>query len=320
MKPTPEQQRIIDHPLEPLRVTAGAGTGKTSTMALRLAAKVSGGEVEPERTLGITFTNKAAEELADRVRRDLAGHVDPGREVEVTTYHGFAFGLVREFGPFVGIPRSVRVVTPGYVRQLLRDAIVAEHRAHLDLTRIGTVVDRLLSLSSSLGDHLLAPADYAAAGTGAHASERGEIASILETFANRKRALGVVDYADLVTAAHSIVDAHPDVRDRIRDRYDLVLLDEYQDTNAGQRMLLLSIFGSGFPITAVGDSDQTIYEWRGASPQNFEEFPTHFPMADGTPATSLDLSLSWRSGRRIVDLANAVLAIPGIASFNTMLK
>jgi DNA helicase-2/ATP-dependent DNA helicase PcrA len=306
--PTREQQRIIDHPLEPLRVTAGAGTGKTSTMALRLAAKIVSGELEPERALGITFTNKAAEELADRVRRDLGGHVDPGREVEVTTYHGFAFGLVREFGPFVGIPRSVRIVTPGYVRQLLRDAIVADDRQHLDLTKIGTVVDRLLSLSSSLGDHLLSPTDFAGSGTEDLAAERAEIATILTSFATRKRELGVVDFADLVTAAHTIVQQHPSVAERITSRYDLVLLDEYQDTNAGQRTLLLALFGFGFPITAVGDSDQTIYEWRGASPQNFEDFPKHFPTADGTSAPSLDLSMSWRSGRHIVDIANAVRA------------
>jgi DNA helicase-2/ATP-dependent DNA helicase PcrA len=304
--PTPQQRAIIDHPLEPLRVTAGAGTGKTTTMALRLASKVGSGEVEPDRTLGITFTNKAAEELADRVRREIGDAVEPGREVEVTTYHGFAFGVVREFGPLVGIPRSARLVTPGYVRQLLRDAVVEEPRDHLDLTKLGRVVDGLLGLSSTLGDHLLGPNSLTEVGAPDLREDRAEIARILLSFDARKRDLGVVDYADLVKIAHAIVVDHPDVADRIRARYELVLLDEYQDTNAGQRALLLALFGDGFPITAVGDSDQTIYEWRGASPQNFEEFPRHFPRSDGRPATSLDLAVSWRSGHRIVGLANAV--------------
>ena len=308
MRPTPQQRAIIDHPLEPLRVTAGAGTGKTTTMARRLAEKVRRGEVDPERTLGITFTNKAAEELAEDIRRELSSESEEGREVEVTTYHGFAFGIVREFGPLIGVPRSVRVVTPGYVRQLLRDAMGAERREHIDLTQAGRGVDGLLSLSSALGDHLLEPKDLIGVGPPDLHEARAEIARILALFEDRKRESGVVDYADLVRAAHTIVTRHTDVATRIRNRYGLVLLDEYQDTNPGQRELLLEIFGGGFPVTAVGDSDQTIYEWRGASPENFESFPRHFARSDGTDAPSRDLATSWRSGGRIVEVANRVRA------------
>ena len=305
-EPTPQQRDIIGFPLLPLRVTAGAGTGKTTTMAMRLAEKVRSGAVAAERTLGITFTNKAAQELAEGITEELGADGQPGREVEVTTYHGFAFGLVREFGPFAGITRSVRIVTPGYVRQLLRDALGAAPRRHLDLTRAGPVVDRLLSLSSALGDHLLDPAALADEGTAELSPTRHEIAAVLTEFSDQKQRLGVVDYGDLVTAAQRIVTTHPEIATRIRSRYDLVLLDEYQDTSPGQRELLLALFGNGFPVTAVGDSDQTIYEWRGASPENFEAFPDHFHNTDGTAAASLVLSASWRSGQRILDVANAV--------------
>ncbi len=306
MKPTPQQRAIIEFPLEPLRVTAGAGTGKTTTMAWRLAEKVNSGAVDPGQTLGITFTNKAAGELTERIRVHLGSGATDGRDVEVTTYHGFAYGLIREFGPLVGVPRSVRLVTPGYVRQLLRDSMGSEPREFLDLTQAGRVVDRLLALSSTLGDHLRLPADLHTAGIEELGPARREIGVILTEFSRRKRELGVVDFADLVTAAHAIVTRHPEVADRIRNRYRLVLLDEYQDTNPGQREMLLAIFGGGFPVTAVGDSDQTIYEWRGASPQNFERFPEHFANADGTPAASLELATSWRSGSSIVELANMV--------------
>ncbi len=306
LTPTPEQRAIIEYPLLPLRVTAGAGTGKTTTMAMRLAEKVRSGAVMAERTLGITFTNKAAEELAEGVRRELGSEGDLGHEVEVATYHGFAFGLVREFGPFVGISRSVRVVTPGYVRQLLRDALGAAPREHLDLTKAGPVVDRLLSFSSELGDHLLEPEAIAGVGIADLQPTRQEISEVLRAFTKRKGELGVLDYSALITTAHRIVTTHPEIAARVRSRYDLVLLDEYQDTNPGQRELLLAIFGDGFPVTAVGDSDQTIYQWRGASPENFEAFPDHFRDSSGSVATSLALSMSWRSGRRIVDVANEV--------------
>jgi len=313
VEPTAHQQVIIDHPLEPLRVTAGAGTGKTTTISKRLAALVAGPDVAPERTLGITFTNKAAYELGEAIRAEL-DTTSPEGEVEVTTYHGFAFGIVTEFGPLLGIPRTVRIATPGYVRQLLRDALGATEREHLDLTNPGGIVDRLLGLSSSLGDHLLSPNALMDASPAELRAERAEIATVLDTFAKRKRDLGVVDYADLVTLAHRIVTDHEEIGQRIRSRYQLVLLDEYQDTNPGQRELLRVLFGDGFPITAVGDSDQTIYEWRGASTQNFENFPDDFPNATGEPAASLVLPTCWRSGHTIIGVANAVrdqLTSPG---------
>ena len=306
LSPTPEQRDIIEYPLLPLRVTAGAGTGKTTTMAMRLASKVRAGAVAAERTLGITFTNKAAEELADGVRRELTVESESEPEVEVVTYHGFAFGLVREFGPLVGFSQSVRVVTPGYVRQLLRDALGAAPRRHLDLTAPRPIIDRLLSLSSTLGDHLLDPGAIADVGTDDLRPTRREISEVLKAFVVRKGKLGVVDFGELVTAAHRMVAEHPEIAARIRSRYDLVLLDEYQDTNPGQRELLLALFGDGFPVTAVGDSDQTIYEWRGASPENFAAFPDHFRDADGSVAKSLALSTSWRSGQLIVDVANEI--------------
>ncbi len=305
--PSPEQQEVIEYPLEPLRVAAGAGSGKTGTMALRLAHFVTTGVVEPEEALGITFTNKAAGELADRLRRTLPEAAAEGREVEVTTYHGFAHGLLREFGSLVGTARDVRIVTPGYTRQLMRDAIAdAESRPLLDLTQAGKVVDRVARLASTLGDHLLGVDALFHDAKDDVSRERNALTEVLASYEKRKRALGVVDFADLVTLAHRLVTENPGLAKRIRDRYRIVLLDEYQDTNPGQRELLRTIFGGGFPVTAVGDTDQTIYEWRGASPHNFASFPEHFPQADGKPAGSRNLAVTWRSDREIVAVANMV--------------
>ncbi|MCJ7727016.1 MAG: ATP-dependent helicase, partial [Acidimicrobiia bacterium] len=111
---------------------------------------------------------------------------------------------------------------------------------------------------------------------------------------------------DLISAAHHLVTAHPEIAQRVRSRYRVVLLDEYQDTNPAQREMLRAVFGEGFPVTAVGDADQTIYEWRGASLQNFADFPRHFPSADGTEAETLHLTLNRRSTKRVIDLANRV--------------
>jgi len=306
--PTPEQQRVIDHPLEPLRVTAGAGTGKTTTMALRLAGLIRREGLEPEEALGVTFTNKAAEELADRLRTHLGDLAAEGRQAEVTTYHGFAHALLAEFGPLVGVERGVAIIAPGQARQLLRDALGAAPRRLLDLTSSGARVAELAALAGQLGDHLLPPTALTGgdAAPDEVAARRAEMADALSAYAARKRRLGVVDYADLIALAHRLLVAHPAIAERVRARYRVVLLDEYQDTNPAQREVLRLIFGGGFPVTAVGDADQTIYEWRGASRQNFEDFPRHFPRADATPAETLCLAQNRRSGRRIVGLANLV--------------
>jgi DNA helicase II / ATP-dependent DNA helicase PcrA len=303
--PTVEQQRIIDQPLAPLRVAAGAGTGKTTTIALRLASLVLRDRIEPETALGITFTNKAAEELSDRLRVQLPELAHEGREVEVTTYHGFAHKILAEFGPMVGMRRDVSVIGPGYQRQLLRDALAATPTVTLDLTSPARRVDELATLSSRLGDHLRSPADLSSfPATGDVADTRREMARVLDHYAELKQRLGVVDYSDLIRVAHEIVSGRS-IAQRIRDRYRLVLLDEYQDTNPAQRELLLRLFGDGFPVTAVGDPDQTIYEWRGASLENFSQFPSHFSIG-GKPAPTLTLGLNRRSDRRIVKAANLV--------------
>jgi DNA helicase-2/ATP-dependent DNA helicase PcrA len=305
--PTPEQQAVADYPLRPLRVTAGAGTGKTTTMALRLASLIRREGIAPEEALGITFTNKAAEELADRLRLHLPELADAGRQVEVNTYHGFAYGLLAEFGSLVGVERGAGVITPGYTRQLLREALGAAPRRALDLTSPGARVGELGALAGRLGDHLCRPADLIADDPGDEvALTRDEMAEVLGGYAERKRQLGLVDYADMIALGHRLLAEHPEVAERLRARYRVVLLDEYQDTNPAQREVLRRLFGAGFPVTAVGDPDQTIYEWRGASLENFAAFPIHFPEADGTPAATLALSHNRRSGQRIIALANLV--------------
>jgi len=304
--PTPEQQAIVEYPLLPLRVVAGAGTGKTTTIVHRLAHLVTGG-LSPERAIGVTFTNKAAEELAVRLRDVLPELAAAGREVEVTTYHGFAYGILQEFGAVIGIERDSEVIGPGYVRQLLHDAIAAGSYDALDLTWVPTRVDDAVSLAGQLAGNLRTADDLLADLDGDPTDvdrQRHELASVIKRYDTAKHDLGVLDYGDLIHLSHRLLSQHPDIATRLRARYDVVLLDEYQDTDPAQRELLRLVFGDGFPVTAVGDTDQTIYEWRGASLTNFDEFPRHFPAADGTPACTLPLTENRRSGAAILSAAH----------------
>ena len=307
--PTPEQQAILDLGLTSIRVRAGAGTGKTTTVALVISNLVASHGIEPEQILGITFTNKAAAELAERVSSLLPGSVDPARQVEVHTYHGFAAQVLGEYGPLSGVDTRRGIITPTFGRQLIRDVFYHEPYELLDITYTGNM-DRIRRLGDQLGDHLLAPEDVIRAAAIHDGDEiwaqRVEMARTLVGYNRAKAELGVVDYSDLVTMSTRILQDNPPLATMIRDRYRVLVLDEYQDTNPAQRVLITTIFGDGFPVIAVGDEDQTIYEWRGASAQNFEDFINHFPTADGSPAHDRSLTLNRRSGEAILAVANDI--------------
>ena len=303
--PSPEQQAILDLGLTSVKVRAGAGTGKTTTVAMVIANLISRHGVEPEQVLGITFTNKAASELSDRVRSTI-GVIDPGHQAEVHTYHGFAAQVLSEFGALAGVDTRAKVITPTFSRQLLSEIFYSRGFEHLDQTQTRTL-DRIRRLGDRIGDHLLTADDLLAIeGDDPVSAGRREMATVLVGYDGEKRRLGVVDFADLVTLSTGIVSEHPELARVIRDRYRVVVLDEYQDTNPAQRTLLMEIFGGGFPVIAVGDEDQTIYEWRGASAENFEQFGNHFPSPEGKPAHLRGLTLNRRSTQKILDVANQV--------------
>ncbi len=305
IEPSAEQKAILDLGLTSIKVRAGAGTGKTTTVAMVIANLVANHDVEPEQVLGMTFTNKAAGELADRVRQMIGGD-EPGRQAEVHTYHGFAAQILAEFAPLAGVDKRVRVITPTFARQLLEDAFRHQTYKHLDITWRGSL-EPILKLGDRLGDHLKTPDEILRSEPRGEIQEkRFEMAEVLSRYNEDKRQLGVVDYSDLIILAAGIVAQHPHLAEMIRGRYRVVVLDEYQDTNPAQRVLLEAIFGNGFPVIAVGDEDQTIYEWRGASTENFEKFEEQFRTPEGGPAHLLGLTLNRRSTQPILDIANSV--------------
>lgn len=307
--PSREQQDVLDLGLDSIRIRAGAGTGKTTTVAMVIANLVENHDVDPESILGITFTNKAAAELADRVKERLGGVVEEGRQVEIHTYHGFAAQILAEFGALASVDNRVRIITPTFSRQVLAEIFHNSEYQYLDITYSGNV-DRIRVLGDRLADHLLGPSSVAApAGTLDEIWEkRMEMLAALHHYEREKRRLGVVDYGDLITLATTILQTHPGLASQVRNRYQAVILDEYQDTNPAQRVLLTTIFGGGFPVVAVGDEDQTIYEWRGATPENFDLFPQHFPALDGRDAHERGLTLNRRSAQSILDIANLIRA------------
>ncbi|WP_433127088.1 ATP-dependent helicase [Micromonospora sp. CA-240977] len=340
--PTREQAAIIAAPVEPLLVVAGAGSGKTETMAARVVWLVANSYVRPEQILGLTFTRKAAGELAHRVRTRLDQLIrrlgrqgrdpldDPlAGEPTVSTYHSYAGRIVTEHGLRSGYEPSTRLLTEASRWQLV-DLLVRNYDGDMsEVDRMpSTITDAVLALAGELDEHLVAP-DQLAAWTGRFFAEvqsrpgrvyadvrkaltlqqtRLRLLPLVRAYARRKEDFEAMDFADQLARAARVARDHPAVGEIERGRYRAVLLDEYQDTSHAQVVLLNALFGGGHPVTAVGDPCQSIYGWRGASAGTLDRFPTEFARADGRPAPALGLTTSWRNRPEILRVANALSA------------
>jgi DNA helicase-2/ATP-dependent DNA helicase PcrA len=327
-EPTPEQAAVIGAPLAPLAVIAGAGSGKSETMAARLVWLVANGLVRPDRVLGLTFTRKAAAELADRVRLRLAAlrraglaPEDAEQEPVISTYHAYAGRLVSDHALREGMEPSMRLITAALSWQLAA-SIVAAYDGPMDEVQWTpqTVTAAVLDLAGDLAEHLRSSADVRIVGEQLAAQAavlRGKpsaaVRKVLETqrtreqllplvdrYATAKQAREVLDHGDQVALAARIAAGHPTVGAAERARYQVVLLDEYQDTSHAQLVLLRALFGGGHPVTAVGDPCQSIYGWRGASAGNLRRFSTDFPDQSGKPAPVRQLSTSFRNASRVL--------------------
>jgi DNA helicase II / ATP-dependent DNA helicase PcrA len=333
-----EQWAAVSSPAEPSAIVAGAGSGKTTVMSARVLWLVIEGLALPDEVLGLTFTTKAAGELLMRTRRLLLradregllseGLVDSGAiEPAISTYHSFASRLLRDHGVRLGLEPDAVVLADG-ARQALAARVVRS--SALPLAGLGrspvSLIEAVLALDDALAELDLEPDRVFAHSTGligwleslprlqsigrdmlATARLRAALCGLVEEFREAKLAEHCVDFADQVRLALGIVRMAPDIREELRQRYRFVLLDEYQDTSAAQRVLLQQVFAEGHPVTAVGDPCQAIYEWRGASVANIDHFPHHFPRADGAgPARRYPLVDNRRSAPRILALANDI--------------
>ncbi|HEV8279479.1 MAG TPA: ATP-dependent DNA helicase [Streptosporangiaceae bacterium] len=374
-EPTSEQAEVIAAPLEPLAVIAGAGSGKSETMAARLVWLVANGMVAPERVLGLTFTRKAAAELGQRVRARLAGlrraglamgrtepagpagppgdgrprgapppaEGTPDGEPVVSTYHAYAARLVADHALREALEPSLRLITPAVAWQIAA-RVVAGYGGPMDAVDRAPqwVTAAVLDLAGELAEHLRSPDDVQQVGRWLEAAGRAfagrvpaqvrrivgcqrtreQLLPMVAAYTRAKAAREVIDYGDQVALAARIASRHPQVGAIERARFQVVLLDEYQDTSHAQLVLLQALFGGGHPVTAVGDPCQSIYGWRGASAGNLRRFVADFPVTGQQvtgrrgnrpagrgrtrPARVRQLSTSFRNTERVLDAAAAL--------------
>ncbi|PPG63280.1 ATP-dependent DNA helicase [Rathayibacter sp. AY1C7] len=339
--PTAEQRAVIEAPLEPALVVAGAGSGKTETMANRVLWLLANGHAAPSEVLGLTFTRKAAAELGERIGRRIdqlgaAGLLplapgqsapDPFEAATVSTYNAFANTIFRDNAALIGREGDATVLSEASAWHLARGVVAdtADPRILEVEAGIDRLTDLVVSLAHDLADNLADPAAVAAfaedflrlgelprGGSGSGLYRELEkalqavgalpvLTALAERFQEAKAERGFVEFSDQVALALRIVDRVPRIVDEHRARYRVVLLDEYQDTSVLQTRLLSRLF-AGQGVMAVGDPHQSIYGWRGASAEGLGRFGTDFGGAG-----RFSLSTSWRNGRRVLTAANAIV-------------
>jgi len=303
------QRAVVTHPGGPLLVVAGAGTGKTRVLTRRFAWLVEQG-TPADCILALTFSTPAAAEMRERLETLLDA---PYEELNVSTFHSFCLKLLRDEALEACVDPFLSPVTPADRLALLLDRIGDLSLRHHEIrgnpapllasfvSRIDRLKDELIS-----ADELRAWAEQLPASTDAeraHTCREREFAGL---YADHDRLLserGALDFGDLIVRAFKLLHEHPHVRERTARRFQHVLVDEYQDTNFAQGMLLRLLVEDHANVTVVGDDDQAIYRFRGASQKNLLEFERELP-----DVTTVKLERNLRSGRRILDAASAVVA------------
>lgn len=312
---TPEQRAAVTHPSGPLMVLAGAGAGKTRVLCRRLAWLVDQGN-EPGRVLGVTFTRQAAEELRLRAE-DLLGHSH--ETLRVSTLHSWAQDVVRRHGVDYGLAPALVPADQELRKMIVLDRIaeldLRAHRVRGDLARL---VDQMITRIDRCRDELVGSPDYlswaeeavsAASGRDqeVRARREWEFARVFAAHDAWLAAEGLEDFGMSIVRALELVRTHRDRLEAIRGEVQHLLIDEFQDTNHAQAELIFAVADPAGSVVVVGDDDQGIYRFRGASGKNMADFRRRFP-----DTAEVWLERNYRSSQAILDAAGAVVApIPG---------
>ncbi len=309
---TPEQREAVEHGDGPLLIVAGAGTGKTHVLTARIVQLIASGRAKPHEILALTFTEKAAATMQERV--DLYTPLGLN-DAAIRTFHSFGDEVFREFALELGRAGELRVLSPAeqviFVREhLYSDLPLKRYRPAGDPLRH---VRALLDLFGRARDDDISPEEYvvfaqkmaAAAGDDASRDEaeaQAELAGTYAAYTALKEREGVIDFGDQIALSLRVLRDHPGAARRLAERYRYVLVDEFQDTNDAQFKLIERLVAPHRNLTVVGDDDQSIFAWRGATLSNFDAFHVAYP-----DATVVPLVENRRSGQGLLDAAYALI-------------
>lgn len=285
----PPQQAAVMHCEGPLLVLAGAGSGKTRVIVEKIAQLIGSRRYPAKRIAAITFTNKSAKEMRERVAKRLRG--DDADEVTICTFHALGLKFLQIEHAAVGLKRGFSIFDA--------DDSTAQVKDLMDGAKPDDIEDvkNLISRAKNAG---LSPEQAMQA---ARSNREKEAASVYERYQLRLTAFNAVDFDDLIRLPVQVLDENPEIALAWRERIGYLLVDECQDTNDAQYRLLRQLAGSAGNFTCVGDDDQSIYAWRGANPENLQQMGRDYPALE-----IIKLEQNYRCSNRVLRAANALIA------------
>jgi len=287
----PPQREAVEQTEGPLLILAGAGSGKTRVITMRIAHLVGRCRVPSENILAVTFTNKAAREMRERVVKLVGREACKG--MTISTFHSLCARILREQIQHLGYKRTFSIYGAADQLRLVRD-LVGDHCADVKLN-----AERLQWLISDAKGSLIEPEDYRPSSNEDHALA---LQKLYPLYQQRLKAYNALDFDDLLLLTERLFRLHPQVLEEYRTCFRYVMVDEYQDTNPAQYKLLHRLTGEHRNLCVVGDDDQSIYAWRGADIRNILGFEKDYP---GTHVVRLEQN--YRSSGNILAAANGVI-------------
>jgi DNA helicase-2/ATP-dependent DNA helicase PcrA len=290
-----EQKKAVLTTEGPLLIQAGAGSGKTKTLTHRVAYILQNGLAHPQQILAVTFTNKAAKEMRERVAHLLGENANNRSFLPwMGTFHGVCVRLLRQDGEHIGVPRTFVIYDESDRLAAVKQAI-KKHQIDEKLFPPRTIV----SLISSAKNEAMTPDEYRQI---AISPAQKVVAQIFPDYQKILKDAGALDFDDLISKTLNLLSTVDQVKNRWRDQFKYIMIDEYQDTNTAQYKLVKLLVNENKNIAVVGDDWQSVYSWRGADFRNILKFESDYPSA-----VVIKLEQNYRSTKPILDGAHAVI-------------
>lgn len=291
----PEQQRAVETTEGPLLIQAGAGSGKTKTLTHRIAYLIATGKAMPHNILAVTFTNKAAREMRERVAMLLGEHADNRSFMPfMGTFHSICVRLLRQDGAAIGVPRTFVIFDESD-----RLSVVKKACKEKQIDEKSFPPKQLAGIISNAKNEMLTADELGGAGSRPEQRAAADIMPMYERALHEAMAL---DFDDLIQKTVHMLERHPDIRQKWQTMFRYIMIDEYQDTNAAQYKLVKLLTNANNNIAVVGDDWQSIYSWRGADFRNILNFEHDYP-----DCTVIKLEQNYRSTKHILDAAHSVI-------------
>ena len=288
----PQQRKAVQYIDNPLLVLAGAGSGKTGVITQKIIYLIQQCNIAPSKIVAVTFTNKAAREMKQRITQ----HLDKQqlKRLNISTFHTLGLKIIRKEHKGLGFKSNLTIYDAHDCQQLLKQLASPSLLKALAVDRIQQQISRWKNNAVSPEQAITAYADTAL---------EQDVVQLYNRYCHQLKIYNAVDFDDLICLPAELFEQHPDVLDKWQNKIRYLLVDEYQDTNAAQYKLVKLLVGSRRALTVVGDDDQSIYAWRGAQPENLNQLKIDFP-----ELSVIKLEQNYRSSSCILKAANSVIA------------